>query len=515
MADRGGRGRGGGDRGRGDFRGRGRGDGGNFGGGRGRGGFDGGDRGRGGGFRGDRGGGDRGGFRGDRGGGDRGGGFRGDRGGGFRGDRGGGFRGGRGGAFESPKVFGNGNAPQPNAEVTKLENAMVRSDLSTAMASASLGVVLPKRPAYGTAGKPIVLYTNYFELKGINANTNLYRYSVAFQPENDIPKARKRRLIELLLQTAPFKGLPIATDWAQSLISPARIPIKGEKKKDAKGIERAQDKYKLEWFPADGEPLPAATPDDTDRVKAARRRNSHDALVVEVGTVSIGELLDDVSSPESNYSLKLETIQALNVLMTHGPSSESNVTTAGGNKFYPFGVHPQLQMADLGSGLQALRGYFTSVRTSVNRILVNVNVATGAFYKSGPLLDVMSDFTGGQSPTSDAQYRKLAAFVRLLKIETNYLPERVKKGKAKPSGKPLTKRKVHVITNLSPFKSNSISITFPETDKDGRVTNTSIADYFKRQYNITLSAAQAPVVNYGTRDDPKWIPAELCSVLPG
>jgi hypothetical protein len=392
---------------------------------------------------------------------------------------------------------------------------MVKSDLSTAMASASLGVVLPKRPAYGTAGKPIVLFTNYFELKGINPNTDLYRYSVTFQPENDIPKARKRRLIELLLQAVPFKGLPIATDWAQSLISPAKIPIKGEKKKDAKGIERAQDKYKLEWYPADGEPMPAATPDDTDRVKAARRRNTHDALVVEVGTVSISDLLDDVSTPESNYSLKLETIQALNVLMTHGPSSESNVTTAGGNKFYPFGAHPQLQMADLGSGLQALRGYFTSVRTSVNRILVNVNVATGAFYKSGPLLDVMREFTGGPPPANDGQYRKLAAFVRLLKIETNYLPERAKKGKAKPSGKPLTKRKVHVITNLSPFNRNSTNITFLATDKDGNVTNTSIADYFKRQYNITLSAAQAPVVNYGTREDPKWIPAELCSVLPG
>ncbi|KZM25741.1 nucleic acid binding [Ascochyta rabiei] len=501
MADRGGRGRGG-DRGRGDFRGRGRGDGGNFGGGRGRGGFEGGDRGRGGG--GDRGGG----FRGDRGGGfrgDRGGGFRGDRGGGFRGDRGGGFRGGRGGAAEGPRVFGGGNVPKPNAEVTKLENAMVKGDLSAAMASASLDVVLPKRPAYGTAGRAIVLYTNYFELKGIAPNTDLYRYSVAFQPDNDIPKARKRRLVELLLQTAPFKGLPIASDWAQTLISPKKIPIEGD---------RAS--YVLEWFPADGEPLPAPGPDESDRVKAARKRNTHTALVVVLGTVSLRDLLDDVSKSSTNYPLKLETIQALNVLMTHGPSSESSIATAGGNKFYPFGDHPQLQFADLGSGLQALRGYFTSVRTSVNRILVNVNVATGAFYKAGPLLTVMGEFTGGGPPTNDSQYRKLAAFVRLLKFETNYMPDRDNKGKAKTSkGKPVTKRKVHVITNLSPFGKNSTNITFVATDKDGKTTKLSIAEHFKRQYNITLSAPQAPVVNYGMNNDPKWIPAELCSVLPG
>ena len=373
---------------------------------------------------------------------------------------------------------------------------MVKGDLASAMASASLGVALPPRPAYGTAGRAIVLYTNYFELKGIKPDTDLYRYSLAFQPDNEIPKARKRRLVELLLQTAPFKGLPIASDWAQILVSPKKIPIDGDKAN-----------YTLEWYPADGEPPSAPSPDDTDRVKAARKKNTHKALVVELGTVSLKELLDDVSKPTSNYSLKLETIQALNVLMTHGPSSESSIATAGGNKFYPFGNHPQLQFADLGSGLQALRGYFTSVRTSVNRLLVNVNVATGAFYKPGPLLDVMKEFTGGPPPANDFQYRKLAAFVRLLKIETNYLPDRKIKGK--------TKRKVHVITNLSPFSRNSTNITFIETDKNGKTTKTSIADYFKRQYNITLSAAQAPVVNYGTKEDPKWIPAELCSVLPG
>ena len=389
-----------------------------------------------------------------------------------------------------------GNVPKPDAEVIKLEDAMVKADLSTAMASASLGVVLPPRPAYGKLGTPIVLYTNYFELKGIDPNLHLYRYSLAFQPDNEIPKARKRRLVELLLQTAPFKGLPIASDWAQTLVSPKEIPI-----------ERDKASYTLEWYPADGEPLPAASPDDTDRVKAARRKNTHKALVVDLGTVSLKELLDDVSNPTSNYPLKLETIQALNVLMTHGPSSDSNISTAGGNKFYPFGNHPQLQFADLGSGLQALRGYFTSVRTSVNRLLVNVNVATGAFYKPGPLLDVMMDFTGGQVPNNDFQYRKLAAFVRLLKFETNYLPDRKAKGK--------TKKKVHVITNLSPFGRDSTSITFDMTDKTGKHTRMSIADYFKKTYNITLKSPKAPVVNYGTKEDPKWIPAELCSVLPG
>ncbi|KAL1653795.1 hypothetical protein SLS61_003580 [Didymella pomorum] len=462
------------------FRGRGRGDG-NFGASRGRGDRGGGDRGRGGG----------GGFRGDRGGG----GFRGDRGGGgFRGDRGGGFRGGRGGV-EGPRVFGNGNAPELNAEVTRLEDEMVKADLSTAMASTSLGVALPARPGYGKQGKPIVLYTNYFELKGVDPKMDLYRYAVSFQPDNEIPKAKKHRLVEMLLQTPPFKGLPVASDWAQILVSPKKIPIAGK-----------VAEYTLEWYPADGEPPSAPSPDDTDKAKAARKRNTHRALVNELGTVSLKELMDEVSKPTSNYPLKLETIQALNVLMTYGPSSESKIATAGGNKFYPFGTHPQMEYANLGGGLQALRGYFTSVRTSVSRLLVNVNVATGAFYKSGPLLDVMGEFSNGP-PTNDFQYRKLAAFVRLLKFETNYLPDGKTKGK--------TKRKQHVITNLSPFGRNSTNITFDITDKNGKRTKMSVQEHFIKTYNITLRSPQAPCVNYGTKEDLKWIPAELCTILPG
>ncbi|KAH7093186.1 Piwi domain-containing protein [Paraphoma chrysanthemicola] len=477
MSDRG--------RGRGDFRGRGRGDGGgrgrgggdrgDFGGGRGRGGggFDGGDRGRGG--------------------------FRG-------GDRGGGFRGGRGG-FEAPQVFrGGNNIPQPDAEVTKLENAMVKGDLSSALAASSLEAQLPRRPGYGVNGRAITLYTNYFELKGINADTVLYRYSLAFQPDNELPKPKKKRLVELLLNTPPFAGLPVASDWAQSLISPKKIPL---------GEKRAS--YKLEWYPFDGEPLPDQSPEEPARVAQARKRNTYQALVEELTTVSVRDLLNDLAQSATNYPAKLETIQALNVIMAHGPSSERSIATASGTKFYPFGNHPQVQIADLGGGLQALRGYFSSVRTGVNRILVNVNVATGAFYKSGPLLDVMKDVTGGPPPANDFQQRKLAAFVRKLRFETNYMPEKDKTGKVKkgPNGKTLTKRKVHTIADFSRYGQNATNVKFDHTDAAGTVRPMTVQAYFKQEYNITLHSPLAPLVNYGTTKDAKWIPAELCSILPG
>jgi eukaryotic translation initiation factor 2C len=389
--------------------------------------------------------------------------------------------------------------------VTKLENAMVKGDLASTLAASSLDIQLPSRPAYGISGRAIVLYTNYFELKGINPDTVLYRYSLSFQPDNNLPKPKKKRLVELLLKTPPFAGLPIASDWAQILVTLKKVPL-----------DNKRASYKLEWYPADGEPLPGATADELDRVKQARIRNTHTALVEELGTVSIRDLLNDLAMPTATYPLKLETIQALNVIMAHTPSSDRNIATAGGNRFYPFGVHPQMQIANLGGGLQALRGYFSSVRTSVNRILVNVNVATGAFYKSGPLLDVMKDFTGGPPPPNDFQQRRLATFLRKLRFETNYIPETDGKGKPKKvNGRVVTKRKVHVIVDLSRHGQNAITTKFQETVANGSVRQISVQDYFAQKYNITLNSPQAPLVNYGTTKDAKWIPAELCSILPG
>jgi eukaryotic translation initiation factor 2C len=392
----------------------------------------------------------------------------------------------------------NGKFSQPDAEVTKLENVMVKGDLAAAMAASSLNFVLPSRPAYGTAGRAIVLHTNYFELKGVKPDTNLYRYSVAFS-DNDLSKPKKKRLIEMLLQLPAFAKMNIASDWAQILVSPEKVPLEG-----------TRPQFTLEWYPRDGDPPAPASDNDTPKQKENRKKNTVQIMVEELGTVSLKDLVQDLAQPTSNYPLKLETIQALNVLMAHGPSSDANITTAGGNKFYPFGNHPQLQIADLGTGLQALRGYFSSVRTSVNRILVNVNVATGAFYKSGPLLSVMREVSGGP-PANDYQYRRLAAFVRKLRIETNYLPDRSSKVK----GKGATKRKVHVIADLSPFGKNATNVKFTKTETDGRVTTPTIQEHFKSAYNMTLSTPQAPLVNYGTAKDPKWIPGELCTVIPG
>lgn len=277
----------------------------------------------------------------------------------------------------------------------------------------------------------------------------------------------------------------------------------------------ARQKFEIEWFPVDGDPLPPQTPDESKERANARKRNKFVLLVEQIDTISLNELMNDLSNSATIYPLKLEAIQALNIILAYGPSTDSSVAVAGQNRFYPFQSHPQFRSTDLTGGLDALRGYFSSVRTSISRILVNVNVANAAFYKAGPLLEMMR--SAGGAPKTETEFRRLSSFVRKLRIETNYIPDRDNKGNVRKSkdGQPLTKRKVHTITDLSPFGTHSRNTSFNWTNRTGKSERITVEEYFRRTYNIKLTTWQAPVVNYGPKDDPKWIPSELCTVLPG
>ncbi|KAF2198644.1 Piwi-domain-containing protein [Delitschia confertaspora ATCC 74209] len=405
----------------------------------------------------------------------------------------------------------NGTFPQPDAAVTALENATVK-DLSVAFASASVGGdKLPRRPGYGTLGRPVVLWTNYFKLQGIDTSkANFYRYSLSFPNIlnlKEFPKPKRKRTIQLLLQEQPFNGTSCASDWAQVVISTRKLGF-------GDGTDKAH--YDIEWYPADGQPLPPASPDDSEEIKKARKRNTIQVLVELIETVSLSELMKDLEFSVSGalYPAKMEMIQTLNIILSLGPSTDANIVTVGQNRYYPIQGHDQFAPYNLGQGLQALRGYFSSARTSVGRILLNINVATGSFYKAGPLLDLMREF--GQ-PENATQHKKLANFVKKLRFETNYLPDKGKDGKPKKgnAGKSAVKRKVHTISDLSQFKQNAGNIKFTQINASGQRKQISVEQYFLQEYGIKLQVPGAPVVNYGTKDDPKWIPAELCTVLPG
>jgi hypothetical protein len=93
-------------------------------------------------------------------------------------------------------------ATQPSTEVQAIEDATIASSKDLSLEALKLNSSFPGRPGYGTQGKKITLYANYFELKPPE-DLLLYRYSVAHLPNTEgtsLAGKKGRWVIKLLLR---------------------------------------------------------------------------------------------------------------------------------------------------------------------------------------------------------------------------------------------------------------------------------------------------------------------------
>lgn len=410
------------------------------------------------------------------------------------------------------------------------------------MSSLSLdgSAVLPARPGYGTEGQPITVYANYVQLVP-SSDLTLYSYDVAeIKPE--VVGKKRTQIIRLLINESPeledYRG-DMVTDFKSTLISRKQLDLGGT----AKVIEVT--------YKAEGE--------DEPKESAPKYKVS----VKYTKTLTVGDLMSFLTStnPSAQYDSKLEMIQGLNIFLKHWAKSNDNVATIGASK--TFSMSGNADKLDLGRGLTALRGFFTSVRAATNRILVNVNVSHGAFYNEGKLTDLMTAY----SPRPDTSgFRSLEKFLKRVRVRTTHL--KVKKnrkgevvhraktifglakksdgqGPNRPRVKEFAAGPKHVEFWLEdrstvPATSSSIPGAEPsqaQSKKKGKgkgakgkaeapakagpqpaSTGTghyiSVYDHFKNTYNIICSD-EYPVINVGTDKNPSYLPAEVCVVLPG
>ncbi|KAM4061789.1 argonaute linker 1 domain-containing protein [Hirsutella rhossiliensis] len=290
----------------------------------------------------------RGGYRGGRGG------YRGGRGdGGDRGGRGGGFRGGRGGRPRDTTIelaySVNGSFPQPDAAVTALEDRLIKTQRSSAaglaaqMAKTNIQApplqarstdVFPLRPAFGTSGQPVTLWSNYFNVTF--KPMVLYKYTFEFvqvgsetssgEPSKSSKAASRevkgRKLyfaVRELLATlkAADKTLVLATEYKSQLVSLQKLKLAENPVRFRLAVETSGDKW--------------------DVIEAT------------------------IHGPTEAPSTPCST-----------PASSLGKDEAATNLFQDF------------HQLIAARGFFQSARLGTGRLLLNANVSHGVFPKLMP-----------------------------------------------------------------------------------------------------------------------------------
>lgn len=101
-------------------------------------------------------------------------------------------------------------------------------------------------------------------------------------------------------------------------------------------------------------------------------------------------------------------LAALNIVLATYPSR--NGVTIGRNRFF----FPN-ETFSLGGGLEAWKGFYSSARATYKQLMVNVNVATTAFYVEGNLANAMMEF---RNATFGA---RIDTFVRGVRVVTTHL----------------------------------------------------------------------------------------------
>lgn len=374
----------------------------------------------------------------------------------------------------------------------------------------------PTRRGYGTRGNKIVVRVNMFE---INANVDSKKAEVPLHKYNvdtgsaQLSRKKKEQLIHAIIQRAEFQKLDWATDYANIIVT--------NKKLDANIEDRVEVK----------DPRDDALPGQptAQQARDAVNRRMQQYRVTYENTFALRDLLAWLRRTESGqiYQGRADLIQLLNIIVQKACRDSALVSSGGQNGFFPIRGHECFASQDLGGGLSAYQGFFSSVRYSVGRILINLNVAHGAFFNDSSLRELVRSMCGKNPEASDkSTLAGLEQKLTHLKVMTQYMRPRDAEGKVIPKKPAL--RKIRTLLHFSktqapkgrPHEFKYLSCkdtTFSfSTGPAAQAQTISVYDYFRQHHGITLQFPNEPPINVGTRENKNWLPQELAiKVLPG
>ncbi|KZV96981.1 Piwi-domain-containing protein [Exidia glandulosa HHB12029] len=380
------------------------------------------------------------------------------RGSGRGGDRG---RGRGGGTFANvPNIFN----PSPNQALgPRVASIIAEGNKALArLQGTRSGPERPLRPAYGTAGTPIVLRANFFPIS-IDKD-RFYEYSVEITPEPKSQKGRvKRRILDLFEQTCAGAAVKsyVVHDGAGRLISARELP---------QPLSGTVSYYEAE----DNGPSQRPT------VYEITVTYTKDLLLEPMKRYVTG----DHASLNEDEEIK-PVVSALNLILQRKASQAGY--RVGRNRFF----YDDEERGVLGPRLIAYMGFYSSVRPVQNQFMVNVNVCMTAFHEPGKLSDALMAFGRGSFGAIPREFMsKVKVSTKHLGYTRKYTVKRIVGGKTAASEK---------------FKCDEYG---------GGVI--SVEEYFKRKYNVNLQHGRdLPLVDVGNPGKPTWLPAEICEVQPG
>lgn len=215
-----------------------------------------------------------------------------------------------------------------------------------------------------------------------------------------------------------------------------------------------------------------------------------------VSCVSLQALHDALSGRLP--SVPFETIQALDVVMRHLPSMRY---TPVGRSFF---TASEGCSNPLGGGREVWFGFHQSVRPSLWKMMLNIDVSATAFYKAQPVIEFVCevlDFKSieeQQKPLTDSQRVKFTKEIKGLKVEITHCGQ--------------MKRKYRVCNVTRRPASHQ---TFPLQQESGQTVECTVAQYFKDRHKLVLRYPHLPCLQVGQEQKHTYLPLEasLCTIV--
>ncbi|KAM5346608.1 hypothetical protein ACJ41O_009613 [Fusarium nematophilum] len=452
-----------------------------------------------------------------------------------------------------------GAIPQPDPEVTALEDEVVKSQAaSVGQLVSKLGKLevggkkpsavtegqdkLPARPAFGTRGTPVTLWANYYRV--LTKMPVIYKYTMSVKQvvtEKEEPpkettakpkgkgkssKAGKkpeprevkgRKLYFVIRQalselTKNDKSLLLATEYKSQLVSLRKLDLQNDNTIRLNMVSETNPD-KVDVFDVAFHGPMEARVDTMLKYLTSTTGASDDTPIPSGG---------DSEDPAKALAFPKfpEVVDALNVIFGCGPRSKINdISAVGSSRFFPFGnggITTDMTME--GRPLLAARGFFQSVRLGTGRLLLNTNVTHGIFKVSGKVDEIFRNLGIQAAPMSDGYN------TRRLKLINKFLPKtRVWVTMKLANGKEVRRPKaIHALASVSEIRRASSGPSIPKFDGgwefpgpknasfllevNGSSRYVSVFEYYRQNY---------PLLNLGNAAKPTFVPAEFVEIQPG
>ncbi len=316
--------------------------------------------------------------------------------------------------------------PAPDTSITELENKILANhlaalDVTTKMSKLQVSTAkgggsppdafFPCRPAFGTNGKEVILWANYFKLN--IAAKELFKYAVEVTPvkkegTKPQPRAAKGRKLHTIVKTAlqqVGQGVPLVSEFKSQVVSLRQLSLPKDDTVTIKyDVENKDDEYTVKF-------------NGPEYIDLSQLLNYLSTMQDPTG---------DTSFPKFET-----TIDAVSVIVGHSARESDLVASIGRSRHFPLNRDDQRFSLGPTDYNTLIRGYFQSARPATGRLLLNTNVSHGVFRVGGPITDVMREF----DLRNDESLRALHKCLARLRARVTYLADSSppgKKGKKQP-----------------------------------------------------------------------------------